>query len=39
VYLPSRNFGALILSTPEGVMTHREAKKRGTGGILLTYVY
>ena len=39
MYLPSRNFGTLILSTPNGVMTHTEAKKQNTGGILLTYVY
>ncbi|ADP77666.1 SSU ribosomal protein S8P [Methanothermus fervidus DSM 2088] len=38
-YLPARDFGILIVTTPEGVMTHREAKKRGIGGILLAYVY
>lgn len=39
VYLPSRDIGILVISTPEGVMSHREAKKRGIGGRLLAYVY
>jgi len=38
-YLPARDFGILILTTPQGVMTHREAKKRHVGGRLLAYVY
>ncbi|MCD6503489.1 MAG: 30S ribosomal protein S8 [Euryarchaeota archaeon] len=38
-YLPARDFGILILTTPQGIMTHREAKKRHTGGRLLAYVY
>lgn len=38
-YLPSRNIGIIILSTPEGVMSHRDALKRGIGGIVLAYVY
>ncbi len=38
-YLPARDFGILILSTPEGVMSHEEAKKRETGGVLLAYVF
>ncbi len=38
-YLPSRDIGILIVSTPHGVMSHIEAKKRGLGGILLAYVY
>lgn len=38
-FLPARNFGVLILSTPRGVMTHREAQEAGTGGVLLAYVY
>lgn len=38
-YLPARNFGHLIISTPEGIMTHLEAKKKGLGGKLLAYVY
>ena len=38
-YLPAKNFGILIVSTPEGIMTHREAKERGIGGRLLAYMY
>ncbi|RAP50776.1 MAG: 30S ribosomal protein S8 [Methanosphaera sp. rholeuAM74] len=38
-YLPAKNFGILIVTTPEGVMTHHEAKEAGVGGRLLVYVY
>ncbi len=38
-YLPSRDMGILIISTSQGVMSHREAIKRHIGGILLAYVY
>ena len=38
-YLPSKNFGIMILTTPEGIMTHIEAKDKGIGGRLLVYVY
>ncbi|MDO8427603.1 MAG: 30S ribosomal protein S8 [Candidatus Diapherotrites archaeon] len=38
-YLPSRDIGILIVSTPEGVLTHREVKSRGLGGRLLAYIY
>ncbi|RLF99253.1 MAG: 30S ribosomal protein S8 [Thaumarchaeota archaeon] len=38
-YLPARNIGILILSTPHGVMSHVDALKKGIGGILLAYVY
>lgn len=38
-YLPSREIGILIVSTPKGVMTHRDAIRENTGGILLAYVY
>jgi small subunit ribosomal protein S8 len=38
-YLPSRNFGKLILSTSKGIMNHDEAKKQKLGGVLLAYVY
>lgn len=27
-YLPAKNFGIIIVSTPEGIMTHKEAKDR-----------
>lgn len=38
-YLPSRDIGILIISTSQGVMSHREALGRRIGGILLAYVY
>ncbi len=38
-YLPSRDIGILIISTPEGVVSHREAKAKKIGGRLLAYVY
>ena len=39
LYLPARNFGILIVTTPEGVMTHEDAKEKGFGGRLLAYIY
>ncbi len=38
-YLPSKNLGILIISTPKGLMTQHEAKKAGTGGKLIAYIY
>ena len=38
-FLPSREIGVLIISTPKGVMSHREAVEKRTGGVLLAYVY
>jgi len=38
-YLPAKEFGILILTTPNGVMTHKQAKEEKIGGILLAYVY
>ncbi len=38
-YLPSRDIGIIILSTSQGVMSHREALERKIGGVLLAYVY
>lgn len=38
-YLPSRDIGILILSTSQGVMSHREALDKKIGGVLLAYVY
>lgn len=38
-YIPSKDFGILILSTPEGIMTNTEAKEKHIGGRLLAYVY
>ncbi|MGQ9565700.1 MAG: 30S ribosomal protein S8 [Candidatus Bathyarchaeales archaeon] len=38
-FLPSRNIGILIVSTPQGVISHREAKEKKIGGKLLAFVY
>ena len=38
-YLASRDIGVLILSTSQGVMTHKEAIQRKIGGIVIAYVY
>jgi small subunit ribosomal protein S8 len=38
-YLPAKDFGLIIVSTPSGVMNHTEAKKKGLGGRLLAYCY
>ena len=37
-FLPAAGVGILIVSTPEGIKSHREVKGK-TGGILLAYVY
>ena len=37
--LPSRQFGYIVLTTSYGIMDHEEARKRGTGGKILGYVY
>ncbi len=38
-YLPAKDFGLLLVSTPKGVLTHNEAKTQETGGKLLAYCY
>jgi small subunit ribosomal protein S8 len=38
-YLPSRDLGIIIVSTPEGVMSHKEVKQKRIGGFLLAFVY
>ena len=38
-FLPARNMGLLIVSTPKGVMGHKKAKELGFGGRLLSYIY
>ena len=38
-YLPSKNFGVLILTTSKGILSNEEAKKKRIGGQLLAYVY
>lgn len=38
-YLPGRDYGALIVTTSHGVMTHYDAREEGVGGQILAYVY
>ncbi|MFQ5884434.1 MAG: 30S ribosomal protein S8 [Thermoplasmata archaeon] len=38
-YLPAQDFGVLILTTTQGVISHSKAKRLGVGGRLLAYVY
>ena len=38
-YLPSKDFGFIIVSTNQGLMTHIEAKEKGIGGKLICYCY
>ena len=38
-YLPARDFGILVISTPHGIVSHHEAKQLHTGGKLLAFVY
>jgi small subunit ribosomal protein S8 len=38
-FIPSTNFGILIVSTSQGIMTNRQAKEKSIGGRLLAYVY
>ncbi|MGC8587020.1 MAG: 30S ribosomal protein S8 [Candidatus Micrarchaeia archaeon] len=38
-FIPSKDFGVLIISTPEGIMTNEEAKEKHMGGRLIAYIY
>jgi small subunit ribosomal protein S8 len=38
-FLISRDIGILIVSTTDGLMTHKLAKQKGLGGRLIAYVY
>jgi len=38
-FLPAKNFGTLILTTSNGVMSQYEARENNVGGQLLAYVY
>ena len=38
-HLPSRNMGLLLVSTSQGLMTHKEAKSKNLGGRLIAYCY
>ncbi len=38
-FLPSRDIGVLVISTSQGVLSHREVRDKKIGGRLLAYVY
>jgi len=38
-FLPAKDFGILIVSTPQGMMAHTESKKKALGGKLICYCY
>jgi len=38
-FLPSRNFGTLVISTNKGIMNHKDAVKENLGGSVVAYFY
>ncbi len=38
-YLPARDLGLIVVSTPQGLMTHTLAKSKGLGGRLIAFMY
>ena len=38
-YLPARDYGALVVTTSHGIMSHYEAREEGVGGQVIAYVY
>jgi ribosomal protein S8 len=38
-FLPSRNFGSLIISTNKGLLDHKDAVKNNLGGSVIAYFY
>jgi len=38
-YLISRDVGTLIVSTTQGVMSHKNAKEKGLGGRIIGFIY
>ena len=38
-YLPAKDFGILVVSTPQGLMTHLQARDKKIGGKLVCYCY
>ncbi len=39
LYLPAIDFGIILLTTSQGIMSHYDAKQKHIGGRLLAYVY
>jgi len=38
-FLPSRNFGSLVISTNKGLLSHKDAVKNEIGGSVIAYFY
>lgn len=38
-YLPARDYGTVILTTHQGVLTHEEAQEKNLGGSLIAFFY
>lgn len=38
-FLPSRDVGILVVSTPKKILSHKEAKEKHIGGRLLAFAY
>jgi small subunit ribosomal protein S8 len=38
-FLPSRNFGTLVISTNKGLLNHKESVKNNLGGSVMAYFY
>jgi Ribosomal protein S8 len=38
-FLPARDYGTLVVTTSQGVMSHYQAREEGIGGQVIAYVY
>ena len=38
-FLPAKNFGLLVMSTNEGLMSHEDAEEKNIGGCLIAYMF
>ena len=38
-FLPSRNFGSLVISTNKGLLNHKDAVEQNIGGSIIAYFY
>jgi len=38
-FLPSREVGIIVITTPKGVLSHGEAREKNMGGKLIAFVY
>ena len=38
-FLPARDYGTLIVTTSQGIMSHYDARAEGIGGQVIAYVY